>query len=350
MTLLRIIRPDISTKALSRREMLQPQQRGFTLVEVMVALVISLMIALAAIAALVVSRKGFSTVDASSQLRDNGRFSADLLQRIAVQGGFKDWLEAAKSAPPAVAGASSNPDPNITGFNNAVIDTSDPVHASTARAAGVDGYGSDILVLRYQVAETFPGSGVADSSMIDCAGNSSTAIPTGRYDRLVSIVHVAIDQGEPTLMCTYSTAGGFATVPIVQGVENFQVLYGTDGVVAGTATATATTSGTPNAYLRADQLTVSGNAVATNNNWRRVRSLRIGMILRGPLNSAQERVAQTPASYLYPLGQAKSSSTGAAGSALSSSGDDGTKFQIPADGRLRQVVTFTVHLRNDQGL
>jgi len=102
----------------------------------------------------------------------------------------------------------------------------------------------------------------------------------------------------------------------------------------------------PDRYLRADQMTVSGDAFGTNANWRRVRSLRIGMVLRGPPNSAQNSVAQT----YYPFGLAKSSGTAIAGSAMSSADDPGSIFAAPADGRLRQVITFTVHLRNDQGL
>jgi len=92
-------------------------------------------------------------------------------------------------------------------------------------------------------------------------------------------------------------------------------------------------------------LNVASNAISTNTNWRRVRSLRIGLVLRGPLNSAQERVTQT----FYPFGPAKASVSGALGSAMASSDDVGTTFVAPADGRLRQVLTFTVHLRNDQG-
>jgi type IV pilus assembly protein PilW len=144
-------------------------------------------------------------------------------------------------------------------------------------------------------------------------------------------------------MCsTVSSDGTISDAqPIVQGVENFQVLYGTDGVVAGTApptspaSAAATMDTVPDKYLRADQLAVAGDAVGTNANWRRVRSIRIGLVLRGPLNSAQDKVSQT----LYPLS-----------SALSSLSDPGTVVTTPADGRLRQVVSFTVHLRNDQGI
>jgi type IV pilus assembly protein PilW len=331
------------------------RQRGFTMVELLVALVISLLITLAAVAALTVSRQGFNTVDASSQLRDNVRFITDLMQRLGVQSGFKDAVYAAALAPPSVAGLSADPEPNITGFNNTLL-TGINLTAS-ARVVGEEGYGSDVLFLRYQSLETFPDSGVADNSMIDCAGNTTSAIPTDRYDRLVSVIHVAVSQGEPSLMCSSSANGlaPFSTQPIIQGVENFQVLYGVQGVSAGVAppaiaasAATAATDSAPDSYLRADQMTVIGDTAGTNANWRRVRSLRIGMVMRGPANSAQDKVTQT----LYPFGLAKSSSAAAAGSAMSNTAalDPGTVFTPVVDGRLRRVATFTVHLRNDQGL
>lgn len=327
-------------------------QIGLTLVELLVALVISLLIALAAIAALTVTRQGFNAVDASSQLRDNGRFSADLLQRLGVQSGFRDLAyAAAETVTTAVEGSTTNPDPNIFGFNNAKISASDPTHASDARTASEVGFGSDVLVMRYQSVETFPGSKVADGSMIDCAGNGSTTVYPDNYIREVSVLHVALSLGEPALMCTTIkiSDGTITTQPIIQGVENFQVLYGTDGVTPGAAP-TATTDSVPDRYLRADELTVASDAVGTNANWRRVRSLRIGMVLRGPANSAIDKTTTT----YYPFGLAKNSATGTPGLAMSqtvaSANDPGTVFTPALDGRLRQTITFTVHLRNAQGL
>jgi len=113
------------------------------MVELLVALVVSMLISIAAISALIVTRQGFNTVDAASQLRDNGRFIADLIQRIGVQSGFKDTVYTALPAPPAVAGVAANPDPNITGFNNALIDATDPLNTATARTTSD---GSDILI------------------------------------------------------------------------------------------------------------------------------------------------------------------------------------------------------------
>lgn len=353
-----------------RLESLAGRQSGLTMVELLVALVISLLIALAGIAALTVARQGLTAVDAASQLRDNGRFTADLLQRLGVQSGFKDVWYA--SRPATEQESVSDMAPNVMGFNNSLVSASSPLTAATARTTGVVGYGSDVLIMRHQLVQLNSESHVADGSMIDCNGNSLTAsgsASSARGQRAASVLSVAVSNGEPSLMCTTVNAQGSlaSAQPIIEGVENFQVLFGTEGVTAGaappatygiTAGAPAPASSAawaawagslnqaPDKYLRADQLTVAGNTVATNANWRRVRSLRIGIVLRGPANSAQTSGNQT----FYPFGMAKSADTGIAGSALSSANDANTIFVAPADGRLRQVVTFTVHLRNSQGL
>lgn len=302
---------------------------------------LSSLIAIAAISALIVSRQGFSTVDAASQLRDNARFSTDLIQRIGVQAGFQDVKYAAVSRSSTTAALATIAPQNVSGATNALPDTSDPFNIFTTRTTGSIGYGSDVLILRYQTVETFPDSGVSDQTIIDCMGNAPTAIPVDQDDRLVNMLYVDNSLGEPSLMC--KTGAGNAQ-PIVSGVENFQVLYGVSGVTPNTAP-TSTPSFIPDRYLRADQMTVTGSATNTTANWNRVRSIRIGMVLRGPLGSAQESIART----YYPFGRAPGSTGGTEGSAMSSSNDPGTVFSPGADSRLRQTVTFTVHLRNNIG-
>ena len=304
-------------------------------------MVISLVIALAAVAALTVARRGFTTVDAASQLRDDGRFATDILQRLGVQTGYRDvsWAITERKRE---TGVSTNPEPDVFGLNNASRAATTAADAGTARAVGSAGYGSDILVLRYQAAETFPGSGIADRTMINCMGGTTgTTIPADRDDRMVSILHVDESQGELSLMCTNTTTGinpvAGATQPLVRGIENFQVLYGVDR-------STAAEPNRADRFLRADQITVAGDALATNNAWRRVRSIRIGMVVRGPAGSSQDMNAQT----FLPFGPARSSAGGAVGSAFVSADDPGTSFAPTPDGRLRQAVTFTIHLRNFQ--
>jgi type IV pilus assembly protein PilW len=314
------------------------RQSGLTLIELLVAMVVGLLITLAATGVLLVARNGFRTVDAASQLRDNARFAASLIQRLAVQAGFKDVGDAATQRL-NVKSLSSDPEPQVFGFDNAIA-RRDTLDAATRRTSpNKMAWGSDVLILRYQPMETFPGSGVVDGSLVDCAGYASNAIAQNRDDTRVSVLYVdesPSDGNEPALMCIRSTTGLpplDRAQPLVRGVESFHVLYGVDGVGAGAKASTATS--VPDRYVRADQLTVKGDVAATHANWRRVRSLRIGMILRSEGGAAQDKAATT----LYPLGPA-----------FASSGDAGTTFTAPADGRVRQVVNFTVHLRNDQGL
>jgi type IV pilus assembly protein PilW len=310
--------------------------RGFTMVELLVAMVLSMLMALAAVASVVIARQGFTTVDAASQLRDNGRFVADLIQRVVVQTGYQDvvYATATRENEFNTVATSALPEPFVFGFNNKLVAANPLVASSTPGLSG-----SDVLILRYQSSETVAGSGVADKTMIDCAGVSAAA-PKSRNERIVSAFHVALVNSEPTLICssgvadaagnvTWSTAG---PQPIVSGIETFQVLYGTDGVTPGGAPV-ATIDSVPDRFLRADELTVPGNTVATYANWARVRSVRIGIVLRAAANSANESDTQIR----YPLGQA-----------LSSANDAFSIYPAQNDQRLRQVAAFTVYLRNTQ--
>lgn len=339
-------------RSLHRPEPVAAQrQRGFTLVELLVALVLGTLIALAAVTSLTVARRGFATVDAASQLRDSTRFASDLIQRIANQSGFLDVAYAVNSV--TNEGGGAPPPPYAFGFNNAVLttatapmpgdDLNDNRTASTAGcAAAADTAcvnGADILVLRYHTPATIAGGTIGDRSTINCAGVTQDLASVSRDDLVVSAFHVALSRGEPSLMCSHQDAAGAwqsAAQPVIQGVESFQVLYGVDGVTPNNAVSAAADS-VAERYLRADQITVAGNPAATEANWRRVRSIRVGMVLRGPPGSAQERGAAND--HYFPLG-----------SHMWSAADPGSRFAPNDDGRLRQTVTFTAYLRNYAGL
>lgn len=316
--------------------------RGLTLVELLVAMALGLIITLAAVSALVISQQGFRSVDAASQVRDNARFASDIIRRVILQAGYLSPQFAIDRNHGFSLNNAIVSEPNIKGFNNAnynqglVIGSTNTVPSSSR---GVNG--SDMLVVRYQVGHTTVG-GVADRSMINCLGNVETSTPDNPDERLFSVFHISnTSSGEPALMCTWrnETTGNWETQPLIEGVERLQILYGTHNVTANTAPTTLSSSNltpAPDRYLRADQLVVTGNDAATNTNWSRVRSIRIGMVLRGLNGSAP--TANGPE--IFPLGLA----------AFGSSNDPGTQPGTPNDGRLRQTVNFTVHLRNPQSM
>lgn len=330
------------------------RQRGLTLIEMLVALTIGLIVAIAAVSTLIAGRTGFSTVDNTSQLVDRERFALDMLSKVIGQAGYEDL-----SANPLVTRAiakklGGDPEPDLFGWNDAFYTAPDDllITASTkiadanrdTKCGSVSDTtcknGSDILLVRFQGAnKPPPNATVADGTIINCRGESEPALSGTNLDsRAVNVLYVGRDAstGEPNLYCAYYDQAGAAWVagqPLVEGVETFQVLYGTDNVNPGVAPPVALGDTIVDRWLRADQLKVPANDIATRENFRRVRAVRIGMVLRGPPGSAQTRVAAS----LAPLGSPT----------YVLAADKGSQLDVTADGRLRRVVNFTVHLRND---
>lgn len=330
------------------------RQAGVTLVELLVAMTVGLLVTIVALSTLILSRSGYSAVDSTTQLVDRERFVVDSLSRVIAQAGFQDY-----STPVLVTRSISkklggDPEPDLFGWNNAFYTQLNNLAISDSSASPpiTDGNrptkcgtisdtsclnGSDILVVRFQGSGTVASP---DGTMLDCMGNAEPGIITGDLnERAANILYVARDSntGEPSLYCSYykmSTGAWVSGQPLIEGVESMQLLFGTDNVVPTTApTYVAADQDTvADRWLRADQLRVTGNDSATRENWRRVRAVRVGLLLRGPVASAQERVTATFA----PLGPV-----------YSSSADTGSSLSTAADGRLRRVVNFTVHLRNN---
>lgn len=327
---------------LPQRRLRQP---GFTLVELMVAVTLGLLVAAAAVAALLIGRQGFNNVDSSTQLRESARFAATMIDKIVLEAGFENAAYGVVTTPKA---------PGVRGFENSLVGAESGLPASlahdsrtTAACGSATGTtcmnGSDVLMLRFWGVSR---NGVADGSIVNCAGipepEATTADP-----RAYSIFHIrTAASGEPTLACSYRVPGSttFVTVPLVQGVESLQVLYGTTGVTPGVCSGTVSIAGGgADVYLTAKQL--DGASGYCDNNWQRVRSVRIGLLVRGLVGSAPAstqttwNVLGTPTtpglttySYVNVLG----------------SNDLGSSLTTTADGRLRQQLVFTVHLRNAQ--
>ncbi|MFZ3142287.1 PilW family protein [Polaromonas sp.] len=330
-------------------------QQGLTLVELLVALGLGLLVVTIAATALLLGQQGYRSVDSSTELRDRERFVSDLLTRVIVQAGYQDLGANAITMRSTAKLLGNDPEPDVFGWNNAIYATPDDRLLTTSTkianenrpsSCGVANdtsckNGSDILVVRYQGVSSPTNAVQSDSTMINCAGQGEAGLLTGDLnDRAVSIFHVNRGlNGEPALSCSYfnSTTGLWvAPTPIIEGVESFQLLFGTDSVIPAMAASAALVQDTvTDRWLRADQLTVAGNDAATRENWRRVRSVRVGLVIRGAVGSAQNYAAAT----LNPLG-----------SLFSSNSDIGTNLAVVADGRLRLQSTFTVHLRNDLSL
>ena len=89
-------------------------------------------------------------------------------------------------------------------------------------------------------------------------------------------------------------------------------------------------------FLRASDIDTSpANADGTANNWRMVRAVRIGLLVRGPVGSAVDK-------------SGSGGTKNVLGAGFTDSNDTGSGLTVSADGRLRQSLVFTVQLRNAQ--
>lgn len=329
-------------------------QNGVTLVELLVAMGLGLLVVLVAATALMMSRQGYTAVDNTTQLRDRERFATDLITRVIVQAGYQDYAAINLTTRSAAKLVGIDPEPDIYGWNNAVykqpsdksmslitdITDGNRPGASTCTATDTScKNGSDVLVIRYQGVSSPIDITKSDNTMINCSGQGERGLLTGDLnERAISIFNVARGaDGEPGLYCAYyndTTGTWVPNRPLIEGVESFQVLYGTDGVTPSAAPLAAAVQDTiAERWLRADELKVPGDVTATRENWRRVRAVRLGLVFRGPVGSAPQAVTATMA----PLGAAY----------VNAASDTGSDLTVAADTRLRQTATFTVHLRND---
>lgn len=294
------------------------REAGLTLIELLVALAISMVIVIAAAAFFLGSSRSRDTQDAAGTLQENARFATDIITKSIQQAGYQNYIWSTVGAsmrrevsPPA------DGEPDLRGYNNSATNGSDNgVHNRTTNRVN----NSDTLIVRFQGS----GTGAGDGSMIDCRGK-----PLPEPDLLVtrgfSIFEVRPGSTtvEPELRCKYgSTATGtliFNAEPIVRGVESLQFMYGVD---------------TDNDTVIDRWRNAAEVDAATQ--WPQVRAVRVGMVLRSP-----DRVTVTSSAAgtttVAPLGAAFSQNLPAAPDSL---------VVDPKDGRLRKVVTFTVNLRN----
>ena len=226
--------------------MKQVNQVGFSLVELMIAMVIGLLL-IAGIGQVFLSgQQSFKTQSGTGKLQENARFALFFLQRDIRMAGFPRNQGPSTGQPTAAAflaantsdGASGAPDQIQIQYN------SDPSVPD-----------SDLDCLGQESGTAFPAG---------CAASNPAAANDDAGCSWVVTNHYFVQNG--SLMCR--GIGNAAAQPIVDGVEDFQILYGED------------TDGDTYAdvYRNASQV-VDFNQVA---------AVRIGILL-----NTQEQVADT---------------------------------------------------------
>lgn len=318
--------------------LVQSNQAGLTIVELLVALTLGLIVVMAATALFLSSKAAYMTQDEETRLQESGRFALGVISRAVRQTAYEHWdrEDAPLQMRPEFSANIVGLDAKSLRENNAGIES--PLSTSMN--------GSDVLALRFFGS----GSGASndgDGTILNCAGFSVPAPVSQGWadvDRGWSIFYVAADNGgEPELRCKYFGKKSWTSDAIATGVESFQVLYGvdTDG------------DGLPNSYLTAtainaldSTLTLSGTdaaARAIDKNrktyWKKVVVVKVALLLRGTQgNGAAARGA------IYDL-------FGKDYADANASVDIGTRIKesdmpAPIRNRARRIFMQTIQVRN----
>lgn len=243
---------------------LKYRQHGMTLIEIMVSLVISLFLLAGLLQMFIAARQSSRIQENLSRVQENGRFGIEYINRVVRQAGYR-------SRTTILNGEDFKQKFNvdrIEGTNNDGIDNTDKV------------------IVRFE------GENTGQGEVKNCLNQTITS-PVISIDTL----SIGMDaQGVVNLYCQAVTPAGTSTQPILENVEDMQILYGEK-------------KGSNLAYVSA----------ANVQNWDNVFSVRISLLL----GTAENNLVQTPQPYTI----------------------NGVTT-TPTDRRLYRVFTTTVALRN----
>jgi type IV pilus assembly protein PilW len=284
------------------------RQFGYTIIELMIAITISLMILASLVAIFANNSRTRVEIERANQQTENGRYALQLIVDDLHNAGY---LAEFNPGPLPTPAAKPNPcDATVAGLNTALpIAVQGYDNGANAPACLNDlRAGTDILVVRHastcavgsagcdanlagapyfqtsgcdNAAELASGN-IADSFRLDTNPANFTlhqnlcVLLAAQYRYLTYIYFVANDDkagdGIPTLMRAELGAAGFTIMPLVEGVENLQIEYGLD--------TSSPTAGSPAVYT-ADPDSYNGCTPAVCvGYWRNTVAAKINVLTR----------------------------------------------------------------------
>jgi type IV pilus assembly protein PilW len=231
-------------------------QRGFTLLEILVALFIGLFLLAGLFTILQNTRRTSTNQTGLTTLQDEQRMAMSILNDIAQSAGYFDnntYASSSAAWPTATAVSASS---TTLAPGQAVSGT----HTSATVP--------DQLVVRYATVGT---AAANYENLVSCTGTTPATATT-----FLNVFGVNTATNE--LYCTPDgTAGN--KIPLVSDVTNMQVYYGVS---------TVANSNNVDTYMTANQVA----------NWQNVTSMRITLTFKNPLYSATQAAQQPQFVYL----------------------------------------------------
>src|SRR5690242_16742561 len=212
-----------------------PRERGYSMIELSVALVVALFLLQGLFTILQNTRSASTNQNQLAQLQDEQRMSMTMLTDVIQQAGYYPGAYTTDSATALPASALFTTAGQYVGGS-----------ANTATPAN-----GDIVSVRYQ--------GDSTGSVLDCLGS---VIPNGTTEEMSFSVTKINNQP----LGLYCSINGAAAVPLIPNVTKMTVTYGVD----------SSGKGSTDAYLSATQ-------VGAGAFWNSVLSVKVNLLFRNPL-------------------------------------------------------------------
>jgi type IV pilus assembly protein PilW len=228
------------------------RQSGFTLVEMMVAVAISLVVILGFTLTFVSIKQSFISQDKTAQLQDNERLAMAILTGSGQQAGYYP-LPATLDSNQIIASTSTTygdmpAGQAVMGTSGSTTDTFSMAFAASANDGLITCQGHTVSAADIAAAPSMTNNsvGVRNTFYVDTAAKTLNCI-------------VQVNNG------TASTYGGGTTQPLVTNVASMQVVYGVDGGAGSVA-----------GYYPASGVTT----------WASVKSVRVTLNFVNPYDSS----------------------------------------------------------------
>ncbi len=204
-------------------------QAGFGLIELLISLVVELFLIIGLLTIFSGTRQTYTLQTGLAQLQDSERVVMTLLNDVIQSAGYY-------------------PSPQTNDIYHLLPTSSQFLAGQALTGTASSTAPGDTITVRFS---TTSGDGV-----INCTGNSNTSSGTMVYTNTFNV------DSQNNLACSLN---GAASVPLVSGVQNLQILYGVD----------PNSTGSVDRYLSASAMTAS--------NWNSVRSVQVTVTLINPL-------------------------------------------------------------------
>lgn len=252
-------------------------QRGLSLIELLVAMVIGLVILAAGAAVYVSSARATSVSEQSTRLNEDGVLALNFLQSQIRQAGYYQKLQAGDLTAAAPAAVVNNDQdfhlPPVRGCTGTLGNEAGYTAITCANAAG-----NDAIVVQYEadVANTFPTT-AAPNLPTNCNGETINGVyntsqvqgnPVNRYQ---AVNRFFINNN--TLMCAGNTAPATvaAAQPLFPNVEQMVIRYGLSA---------APMVRQEDEFEAANHQVIAYATAAQVPDWNRVRSVNICLLVR----------------------------------------------------------------------